>query len=125
MSPLTLVELKDLWFLSKNMVRISELMNQFEIEEDYAFECIVAANHIWGNRPQLKKKVYGGKHGRWVRQHEEIWANYDPSKPLVRGLPPHKIIIPAVPPKPKEKFIRPKAEYTNTTPYGIAKTIHS
>jgi hypothetical protein len=42
-----------------------------------------------------------------------------------KKVPIVKIIIPAVPPKPKEKFIRPKAEYTNTTPYGIAKTINN
>jgi hypothetical protein len=125
MMPLTFVELKELWLSKLSGTSSDQIKIDFRIDSHYYLECIAAANYIWGERPKLRKVVHIGQTGEWIKKTEEKWRNYDPSKPFQPPIPREIQHHTFATPKPPEKFIRPKAEYTNTTPYGIAKTINN
>jgi len=103
---LSMVELKELWKMYEADCSLQTICLYMRISKEYALECIQAA-----------KWLYGGGLVDFRKKRREMALNGF----FKWAKPPEEREIFKIPADAKPKFKRPAAEYTNTTPFGVAK----
>ena len=98
--PMTIEELRDFWKLQQCGANISVLARYFDISDEYAIECQHACQMLW--KP-------GYRRYRLTQPSTPIPSTETVSLPV-----PELLLKPA-------NYARPKAEYSNRSPYGIAR----
>jgi len=101
-SHLTMAELKEFYELHKRGVGINGLAYRFKISVSYTNECLLAAEHLYG--------------GGLDRLRDEIRASNNKKVVSIQINQEQPEFRPET-----QKNKRPAAEYTNTTPFGVAE----
>jgi hypothetical protein len=89
--------------MKQSGIVLLKISQKFNIDLDYAEECLAAAELVWGDKPDLKQSKMEVDSRRYLRVQRQALSLMEDLKERIN------IDVYA---KPK-KIIRPKAHYTN------------
>jgi len=110
--PLTMVELRELWEMKQAGIVLLKIAQKFRVDLDYAEECLLAAELVWGEKLALREsKMVEGSKRHQVVQRQTLTLMQDLKERI-------NVDVFSKPPK----IIRPEASYTNRNylqEYGV------